>query len=64
MPLCGDEQVGLDGVEKDALDQTLGLAERHLGPPLGQLVNQHSTIGTIRTNCGEVITLRVPSDLE
>jgi len=35
--LGGDEQVGLDRVEEDALDQALGLAERDLGAPLREL---------------------------
>ena len=36
-----DEEVRADRVEENTLNLTLGLGERHLASPLGQLVDQH-----------------------
>lgn len=43
--LCGDEEEGLGGVERDAHDASAVLAEGVLGHHLGKLVNQNTLRG-------------------
>ena len=62
MPHGHHKQHRSDGVEKNALDDALGFAEGHHGPPLGQLVDHHGPVEPLRHDCGEVVTPGMPGD--
>lgn len=62
--LRGHEEVGPDGVEGHALDQTFVPPERVLAPPPAQLVDEHLEMaGVIGHHRRQVVSFGVPGHL-
>ena len=58
-----NKEVGPQGMEQRALDQTLGFAEWQLRSTTRELVNEHAAVIAVRHDGSEVVSLGMPRHL-